>query len=101
MVDKLIRDGKVAILVSRGYGAGWSTWADNAEALLFDPEIVRAVLGESDESVRDIVDRKYPDEYAGGINTLEVHWLPVGTTFDVQEYDGYESLVYGDRLWTA
>ena len=27
-MTKCIRDGKVAILYSPGYGAGWSTWND-------------------------------------------------------------------------
>ena len=39
-VPKLKRDGKVAVIYSPGFGAGWSTWADgNAEAVLFDPEL--------------------------------------------------------------
>ena len=25
-MEKIIEDGKVAVLVSKGYGAGWSTW---------------------------------------------------------------------------
>ena len=25
-MNKLIRDGKVAVLISPEYGAGWSTW---------------------------------------------------------------------------
>ena len=25
-IEKVVRDGKVAVLVSPGYGAGWSTW---------------------------------------------------------------------------
>ena len=29
MSDKVIRDGKVAVIISPGFGAGWSTWADD------------------------------------------------------------------------
>lgn len=39
---RVVRDGKVAVLVSPGYGAGWSTWAAGEE-VMFCPEIVAAV----------------------------------------------------------
>src|SRR6478609_2455061 len=32
---KVIRDGMVAVIVSPGFGAGWSTWADDAESAVF------------------------------------------------------------------
>lgn len=51
MVERVERytpeDGKIAVLISPGYGAGWSTWAleeEDVEALLFDDKIVKAVL---------------------------------------------------------
>lgn len=50
MVERVERytrkDGKIAVLISPGYGAGWSTWAPekDVEALLFDAKIVKAVL---------------------------------------------------------
>ena len=27
-MEKIVRDGKVAVAVSYGFGAGWSTWND-------------------------------------------------------------------------
>lgn len=30
--------------------------------------------------------------YCGGAKDLEIHWLHVGTAFEVEEYDGSESL---------
>lgn len=47
MVERYTReDGKIAVLISPGYGSGWSTWApdEDVEALLFDARIVKAVL---------------------------------------------------------
>lgn len=47
MVERYTReDGKVAVLISPGHGAGWSTWAadEDVEFLLFDAKIVKAVL---------------------------------------------------------
>lgn len=47
MVERFTReDGKVAILFSPEYGAGWSTWVseEDEEALLFHTQIVKEVL---------------------------------------------------------
>ncbi|MCJ1344295.1 hypothetical protein MMC31_002498 [Peltigera leucophlebia] len=47
MVERYTReDGKVAVLISPGYGAGWSTWAsdEDVEFFLFDATMVKAVL---------------------------------------------------------
>ena len=38
-MNKLVRDGLVAIIVSPGHGAGWYSW-HGIEELLFDPSIV-------------------------------------------------------------
>ena len=41
--EKVIRDGKVAVLISPGYGAGWSTWSSDYRDLLpFDRRFVEA-----------------------------------------------------------
>ena len=94
MIPKMIRDSKVAVLFSPGFGAGWSTWMGkhNAERAVFDPDLVRAVLGESDESPLVVAERNFPDSYAGGVSDLVVTWIPVGTPFDIHEYDGSESV---------
>lgn len=99
MGDKIVRDGKVAVLYSPGYGAGWSTWGDGISP--FDPDMVRAVLGESDETPSEVHHRKYPDEYDGGVDDLVIQWVPEGTQFDILEYDGSESLVLGNRQYVA
>ena len=38
-MEKVIRDGKVAVLYSPGYGAGWFSW-HGIEELLYDPVVV-------------------------------------------------------------
>ena len=48
MVTKVIRDGKVAVLYSPGFGAGWSTWNSHNPDLLFDSIIVDFVLNKSE-----------------------------------------------------
>ena len=94
-MNKVIRDGKVAVLVSRGYGAGWSTWTDEVETYLFHPKLVQMV---EEERHSEITTEWMEQElgldvsYTGGTDGLEIEWVPVGTKFVIHEYDGHESL---------
>lgn len=92
--EKVIRDGKVAVLVSPRFGAGWSTWAGkHAKLCLFDRRFVEAAeLGVTD--IDAIAAAVTGDEsmYTGGWCGVKIMWLPVGTAFTVEEYDGSESL---------
>lgn len=104
-MNKIICDGKVAVLVSSGYGAGWSTWNTvHSDSLLFDPDIVQMVLDrapvlDSDgaREIADFAESRYNDEentvYTGGADGLVVEWIPVGTRFMITEYDGHETVV--------
>jgi len=102
-MEKLIRDGQVAILYSPGHGAGWSTWAIGSEGLLFDPAIVDMVEnGSSAEAIETYCIDKYGEQYYGGADQLAVAWLPVGTKFFIDEYDGHETVMTeGDVVWTV
>lgn len=86
--NKLIRDGKVGVLISPGFGAGWSTWG----CPLFDKEIVELLEKEDFEGLEVLLEEKYPNTYTGGLRDLKIVWLPVGTKFIVHEYDGSESI---------
>jgi hypothetical protein len=107
MIEKLIRDGSVAVLYSPGYGAGWSTWCHEDEqirlSMLFDPQIAdirNQNAPDWQEQAESIALIKYPDTYIGGLADLEVRWLPVGTQFRVLEYDGHESIeINGEIAW--
>jgi hypothetical protein len=91
-MQKLIRDGKVAVLVSPGFGAGWYTW-HSIDELVYDPSIVEWVEKVELDKIQAYVGLKYPDAYCGGLEDLEVNWVPVGARFRIDEYDGAESLV--------
>ena len=80
-MEKVIRDGKVAVLVSHGFGAGWYSWNSEHQELLFHPKLVEWVK-----------ENLGIDIYAGGSDGLTIHWLPIGTAFEIDEYDGSESL---------
>ncbi len=90
--EKLVKDGKVAVLISHGFGAGWYSWNRDNEALLFDKDLIELVLkGDMDELER-VVESKYPGIYRGGLRDVSVEWVPQGEMFEVSEYDGSESL---------
>ena len=93
--DKVVRDGKVAVLVSPGFGAGWYTWNLQHPELLFLPRVVEMVLkGDSHYDIESYVNSLYEEDdvYTGGAGDLKVVWLPQGSQFQVEEYDGSESL---------
>lgn len=102
--EKVCKDGKVAILISPGYGAGWSTWChddDQAEMLLFDARFVNAAL-DGITDIDDISKSTFGDDhsYTGGWRDIKVVWIDLGSLFKVSEYDGYESVEFkGSDGW--
>lgn len=100
-MDKVVQDGKVAVLVSRGWGAGWYSW-HGIEELLYDPYIVNILLtepGEVQEKIAVYCEQKYPDAPTGfaGVDGLSVVWINQGTEFLIDEYDGAETIQYRDQ----
>jgi hypothetical protein len=98
MTDKVIRDGKVAVLVSPSYGAGWSSWAleHNKQAMMFSPKMVEAIeANRSEEELIHLAKVLFPDEFGGsGITGLEIKWVPLNSRIRVIDYDGAESIEY-------
>ena len=96
MSNKVVRDGKVAVLYSPGIGAGWSTWNSDDTDLMFDPVIVDFVLNKSENWIQGVMaycSIAYPDAYTGGVSGLKVEWVASGTQFLIEEHDGSESVV--------
>jgi len=100
MKDRVIRDGRVAVVYSPGFGAGWSTWAhgEQTNELVFDPMIVDCVETKEFDKLATYMAVRYPDMYTGGMDDLTVAWLPVGTAFRIHEYDGSESIEVREEL---
>ena len=103
-MDKFYNEeGKVAVLCSPGYGAGWSSWAHNESVglqALFDPEIVQWVLngkpGNYDEAY---FEKKYGGYiYTGGMADLVIEWLTPGQKFRIREQDGNEWLEFIENI---
>jgi hypothetical protein len=93
-MNKLIRDGKVAVLISPDYGAGWYTWNTEYPECLYDPEIVKIVLNEAKGNICEIANNKFGEGFtAYDSDQLVVVWVPVGSRFRINEFDGSESLI--------
>jgi hypothetical protein len=99
-MKKVEKDGKIAVLYSPGYGAGWSTWAadGNREALCMDARIVEPFLQGDKTAAVDAALTLFPDMYTGGAEDLEVMWVTKGSRFLVEEYDGHESVHIFDDM---
>ena len=101
-MNKLIQDGRVAVIYSPGFGAGWSTWnTEYGEELLFDPGLADLIINQGPwdqvEAYVAYITLKYPDAYQGGVRSLEVKWVPEGTQFRIEEHDGSERVVLFDE----
>lgn len=82
------------VLISKGYGAGWSTW--NIPEIATDPRVIEAFEnGVSEEEMLQLCQKwnlvnEYGDLYMGGYDDLEIVEIPAGTLFSIKEYDGNE-----------
>jgi hypothetical protein len=99
-VDKVVRDGKVAVVFSPGYGAGWYTWNLKYPELLFHPQIVAMIENDTREFLTE--------EFIGKClnlskddceclylspSKLQIQWIAQGSLFRINEYDGSESII--------
>ena len=62
-MDKVIVNGKVAVLYSPSYGSGWYTWNQEFPELIFSPAIVRFVEQEKFDELATYMELKYPEVY--------------------------------------
>ena len=98
-MNKVIRNGQVAVLYSPGFGAGWFTWNDdNKKWLLFHPDLIAAVEAGKRKMAGDLAERLGHELYGKddytcvlGARNLEIAWIPKGESFEITEYDGNES----------
>lgn len=98
-MDRVIKDGKVAVLVSYGFGAGWSTWADSdiRNIVLFEPEVVEWVLNGKEGPYPDLKAKYGWEDSNGCEDDLDVVWVEQGKQFRISEYDGAESLILAEE----
>lgn len=106
MIRKYIKNKKVAVVYSPGFGAGWSTWksGDLALQMLYSYEVVEQIL--KDDEIRkrsqkgfarsaefyDAIRQNFPEHDTFFLQPLEVAWIPLNSPFRIHEYDGAESV---------
>lgn len=80
------------VLISPGYGAGWSTW--NCKEMAIDEDLITAFEnGCTGKEMEELCIKKgYRDPYVRGFGDLVVEEVPVGSLFKIVEYDGSESI---------
>ena len=111
-----------AVLVSNGYGSGWSTW--NAKELAYDRRVIEWYLehssyefcnnvriyesgnqkesAEHEEAVKFFASIGYNGIYFGGYKPNMLKWVPVNKPWRITEYDGSESIEYLDmKKWNV
>lgn len=97
-VEKMIRGNDVAVIVSPGYGAGWSSWCrEHAVFLMFDKTLVEMKEKKvSEEEVEKYLESKFGSDqhiYCGGWDKAKIEWVTIGAKLRIDEYDGYETLI--------
>ena len=99
-MEKLIRNGLVAVIYSPGFGAGWSTWdhGNYGAELVLDPVLAAYVDEGKMAEAESYVAMRFPEAYTGGLEDLSIQWVPVGTEFRIHEYDGSESIEIKEKM---
>lgn len=103
-----------AVLISPGYGAGWSSWNQAHKEIAYDKRVIEWYLAHnntlyaydlsfsnSSDPINEEADAffsslGYEDIYFGGFSDNMLQWVPAGTPWRVHEYDGAESIEYLD-----
>lgn len=106
------KDGKIAILISPGFGAGWSTW-DGDPSIAYDKRVVEFWLSHKDDwqFMHDVSSIPFRDNpaieeikqffhsigydhcpYMGGFDDIVIKWVEPDTLWRINEYDGSEDL---------
>ena len=91
-MDRVVRAGKVAVLYSPKFGAGWYSWNRDRVDMLFDPGLVDLVLEGDAKKILVYVTLRWPGAYTGGLDDLAIEWIPVGSRFIIEEHDGAETV---------
>lgn len=115
------KEGKIAVIISIGYGAGWSTWGgmtkETKQKMLFHPDLVALIqdgtiseyvysgdnITAAKQKILKVLKRLSLPTDLMGIDELVIEWVPIGTRFIIDEYDGAETLRIFEELdiWEA
>ena len=86
--------GEIGVIISSGYGAGWSSWNSDEEFLSMDSCLVEMCLRKAGEDeVKKYCVKNKIDAFMGGWAGCSVEFIDEGTAFRIDEYDGSETLI--------
>lgn len=74
-MEKVIRNGEVAVIYSPGYGAGWYSWNEGYPELLFHPKIVEMIENNKQEEIdEEWIEKELgiKDVFCGGAEDLTI-----------------------------
>ena len=94
-MKKYIRDGRIGVLISPGYGSSFSTWTGDME-MAIDKDLIEAFLDDDTVEMKHILSTKYDNPYIS-VENLVLEWVTVGERFMIAEYDGHEEIVIVDE----
>ena len=91
-MQKVVKNGMIAVIYSPNYGAGWYSW-HGVEELVYDRTVVEMIENNTESEIIEGYCKK-TDDCEGLVSAygLEVVWIPEGTEFQIHEYDGSESI---------
>ena len=111
--------GEIGILVSYGYGAGWSSWSEYGIKLAVDKRIIEkfnehinndewrmAIDSFHDNDVQTefqnfLSSIGYDNVYLGGLKDCKLVFVPKESAVRITEYDGNENLEIGYTDYTV
>lgn len=97
--QKLVKEGKVGVLVSPRYGSDFSaSWG----VLPDDARLVELVLKKEYQAAADLCYELYDVAFNESFfSTLQVEWIALGTKYRIEQYDGAEWVEeYNEEDWT-
>ena len=96
-MEKVIKDGKVAVLISNDWGSGFHTYGAPLEAI-FNPQLVELIENKNYNEAMEFIKKTYPNVFVYDITRLHVEWVEEGREFYITEYSGLESIVFKDEV---
>lgn len=91
-MQKLIRNGKVAVIYSCDWGSGWGSWENDGRE--FDGELATLLLNGEDSVPYLRINYGYDIFFPA----LDVKWIEEGTEFWIHEYDGLEMILTKEQM---
>ncbi len=102
--EKYIRNGKVGVIYSPGFGGGWNNGyvsKEEAAGRLMDKDLVELVLAGKAAEAAELSEERYNEPLSWrDKDVLKVQWVPVGSRFVIRENDGNEHVeIFNEGSW--